>query len=975
MIPVPGTSLLTLTLSILIVANVSAGELSQNARAKIPEQVLTEFLQSGEGDLIFLFDDSHIARQARLKTKNRQLQFEDTIILQTKKRAYEDIKNSVLLGFSNAEIKQVYRYQSLPMLFASVETPEALYKILENKRVVQVFKNEVHTLSLKESLPLIGQPQSYAAGHGGQGTTVAVLDTGVDYKRAAFGSCSQPGVPDECKVIFARDFTLRDDGELDMHGHGTNVAGIVVGVAPDTRIAALDVFTDRGIHTADAIAAIDWVISNQATYNIVAMNLSFGIGLFDQLCDESWATTPFANARAAGVVPIVASGNDSEVAKVKNPACAPGAVRVGAVYDAPPDGRGYRTCASELIDADVVPCFSNSAPFLDFLAPGISITAAGLTKSGTSMATPHVTGAYAVLKGLSAYPGSSIESTIERLKHSGQPVLDDRNGIIFPRIDLESALFELLPDQVPDISYFEPVHAPEGQIMQVHGTGFRGVNAVTIGGTPAFDFTVESSQLIRVDIGSGSSGDVRVSTSLGSDGLGGFTYIDSVRESEPNNSFEDANWVMLSEKRIVGGLSDQDDADVFRFGLDPGTVSFGIKPLRPVCCSRLIQAEIQDREGRVLASGRIEESVGELVNLQATITSRDRYHLVISETPEGDPVFDHDYQIKVPEHNFNNANPQITSTPPGAVLMGQNYEYSLKATDSDGDAVHRSILAAPEGMGLNAQTGTLSWRPDARQAGVNKVELLVSDDFAGYDKQSFNIVVIDSSAIHINATDGTFTDFVRLSFNPLEGTSSYRVFRCPDLGETCGSPVGFTKRDFFNDMKAVPGQLYYYRVRACTTSACSPLSQADAGFSGITPPRPTMVRATDGLFSDHVMVTFKQVNGASLYRIFRCNDSGSTCGAPIAYPRNTRFDDRSGEPGRIYHYRVKACNSQHCGKFSVANAGHTSIDSDNDGMAHANVKTIPVLNNIGRCLFFHLILIVVFVTRYRAHQPGKLNWN
>jgi len=158
---------------------------------------------------------------------------------------------------------------------------------------------------------------------------------------------------------------------------------------------------------------------NQAVHNIVAMNLSFGTDLFDHVCQSSWAAAPFANARAVGVVPIVASGNNGEEAMVKNPACAPGAIRVGAVHDTKPEGSSVRDCSSNRIDADVVACFSNSAAFLDFLAPGVDITAAGLTKSGTSMAVPHVAGAYAVLKGESAYPGDSIESTIERLKTTG----------------------------------------------------------------------------------------------------------------------------------------------------------------------------------------------------------------------------------------------------------------------------------------------------------------------------------------------------------------------------------------------------------------------------------------------------------------------------------------------------------------------------------------------------------------------------
>jgi subtilisin family serine protease len=107
--------------------------------------------------------------------------------------------------------------------------------------VVQVYRNEKRHLSLAESLPLVYQPNISNAGSAGNGTTVAVLDTGVDYTHPAFGSCSAPGVPAECKISIAQDIAP-DDANLDDNGHGTNVAGIVLGVAPGARVAALDVF-------------------------------------------------------------------------------------------------------------------------------------------------------------------------------------------------------------------------------------------------------------------------------------------------------------------------------------------------------------------------------------------------------------------------------------------------------------------------------------------------------------------------------------------------------------------------------------------------------------------------------------------------------------------------------------------------------------------------------------------------------------
>ena len=708
--------LLAIILDALVISSVSAMELSDKALSKIEPQVLEQFIYSDERELIFLFKDTAIAEEVRLQKAERGLSIDDWEILRTKKNAYRYTKKAVLKDFDQDEIQQLYSYDQLPMMFARVTTLEILSRLLENDHIVQVFENSKHTLSLEESLPLIGQQESYAAGHTGQGTTVAVLDSGADYRKAAFGSCVEPGVPENCKVIVAKDFTSNDDGVPDAHGHGTNVSAIVLGVAPDTRIAALDVFVGSGLYTADVIAAIDWVIANQAIYNIVAMNLSFGLGLYDEICVNNWATKPFANARAVGVAPVAASGNNAEEARMLGPACAPGAVRVGAVYDTNLGRQNWRWCADDFSEADMVPCYSNSSSYLDLLAPGTMVTAGELTMSGTSMATAHVSGAFAVLKGESAFQWDNVNSITQRLKNSGKQIFDDRNGLMFPRIDLHAALAWLKPDQVTGIS------ASDGTF----------------------------------------SGRVRI-------------------------SFNPVDGAMVYR--------------VFRC-LDMG------------------------------------DTCGLPIGYPKTGTFDDR---------KADP--------------------------------GTVYYYRVRACTT-------SVC----GSVSDADSGFARFTP-AMPAGIR-------------------------------ATDGTFSDRVRISFNPVDGAMVYRVFRCLDMGDTCGLPIGYPKTGTFDDRKADPGTVYYYRVRACTTSVCGSVSEADSGFSRFTPARPTGIRATDGTFSDRVRISFNPVDGAMVYRVFRCLDMGDTCGLPIGYPKTGTFDDTRGDFGTVYFYRVKACTSQLCGKFSVANTGY-----------------------------------------------------
>jgi subtilisin family serine protease len=93
---------------------------------------------------------------------------------------------------------------------------------------------------------------------------------------------------------------------------------------------------------------------------------------------------------SAGIIPVVAAGNNAFLNGIAGPACTPSALSVGAVYAANYGSVGWSACTDNATAADKVVCFSNSASFLGMLAPGAIITAGGQTMGGTSQASPFV---------------------------------------------------------------------------------------------------------------------------------------------------------------------------------------------------------------------------------------------------------------------------------------------------------------------------------------------------------------------------------------------------------------------------------------------------------------------------------------------------------------------------------------------------------------------------------------------------------
>lgn len=427
----------------LITAATAAPIDAERAKQQLSDHAKQKVLQGGiDLDALVNNESNDLIIQYKIDVTNISMG-------QKRRNHLANEKKNIQAQFNRGNgIETLRDFNSLPSGLYRIQNRETLVALLNDPNVEGVYPNRMNQTAMTEGLSLINQAPVTASNFTGIGSSVAVLDTGVNYFHPDF-ACTAINTPSAtCRVVYAFD-SAPDDGSLDDDGHGSNVSSIVAHVAPKAKLIGIDVFRKTRLqnqwgnmaYDSDIIAAVNWVVNNAQTYNIKAINLSVGVlgKKYTSECADSSYTSAFANARAAGVIPVVASGNDAYADGVSSPACAQGAVRVGAVYDSNIGVGEAVACSDSSTAADQVTCFSNGGDLVTLLAPGAMVTAGGYTQGGTSQATPYVAGAIALLRGNNVNSAETIDETIDRLKQTGKEINDSRTGIVLPRIDLLAA--------------------------------------------------------------------------------------------------------------------------------------------------------------------------------------------------------------------------------------------------------------------------------------------------------------------------------------------------------------------------------------------------------------------------------------------------------------------------------------------------------------------------------------------------------
>lgn len=178
------------------------------------------------------------------------------------------------------------------------------------------------------------------------------------------------------------------------------------------------------------------------------------------------------------------------------------------------------------------------------------------------------------------------------------------------------------------------------------------------------------------------------------------------------------------------------------------------------------------------------------------------------------------------------------------------------------------------------------------------------------------------------ATVDEYPDRIRITWAESPEATVYELWRS-QYGDGEYSQLTRTEDTLYEDLTTVPGEMFWYKVRACNRFGCGEFTQPVSGRAQVPPGAPGVppnLHASQGTYVDHVRLEWDPVSDAETFEIYRSDAQGGSFQLYETTVDNS-YDDYNVSPGEAYWYKVRACNASGCGELSGAVMGFAGLPS------------------------------------------------